>query len=713
MRGKNAMLLLLFAIGFISMGTQIFLIREFFKVFGGNELVAGVVLSTWMLLTGAGAWMGRFITHPHKGLHRLLLSMVALAIFPVFIPIELAWLRIQLFQPGVAAGMVEVLAITAIVLLPFSLLNGVLYTHLGYHLWKQDERCPPSAAYTAESLGAVIAGGLVYFILMVLFDTYLSLWLISVCYLALISIAVCRLSTRRFFAGTMLLVIAIVAILGRTSSLNLSVYLRYHEQRVISCHETPYGEVVVTAGDHQLNYFENGLPLFSTGNVISNEERVHFAMSQHRKAMHVLVISGGYSGVLHEILKYAPRKIDYVELNPALSGVTGKFTMIPAPGVVTIHNADARRFIRTTTEKYDVVLGNMPEPASIQLNRYYTSEFLGALRQVLNPGAVVAFSLPTGNDYVSFKAAKLNGTLYHTLKSTFPHVIIAPASRNYFIASDNPLPGNFLSELEMKEVQTVYVNRYYFDPDQMAERAAGVMKSMPVEATVNRDHHPVAFFYQTDYLLSLLENHPVILILIFTGILLLVLLTLNPVSVAIFTGGFTISSIQVMLLVALQVCLGNMFRETGLVILASMCGLAAGSWLSEKMAVHKPLRLFLILQLLFAAFSMLLPVFILSFGSLSLPEWIALTAISLTAGSGSMFVGLEFGLAARIRAGNPAAANAENYPADLFGAAFGALLFTLFMFPFLGLIWSGVALAFFNIASAAFLFIRQRFFVPL
>ncbi len=191
------------------------------------------------------------------------------------------------------------------------------------------------------------------------------------------------------------------------------------------------------------------------------------------------------------------------------------------------------------------------------------------------------------------------------------------------------------------------------------------------------------------------------------------LLTLNPVSVAIFTGGFTLSSIQVMLLVALQVCLGNMFRETGLVILASMCGLAAGSWLSGKMAVHKPLRLFLILQLLFAAFSMLLPVFIVSFGSLSLPDWIVLTAISLTAGSGSMFVGLEFGLAARIRAGNPAAANAENYPADLFGAAFGALLFTLFMFPFMGLIWSGAALAFFNIASAAFLFIRQRFFVPL
>lgn len=713
MRGKNAILLLLFAIGFISMGTQIFLIREFFKVFGGNELVAGIVLSTWMLLTGAGAWMGRFISHPLKGRHHLILPMVALAIFPVFIPIELAWLRIQLFQPGVAAGMVEVLAITAIVLLPFSLLNGALYTHLGYHLWKQDESCPPSAAYTTESLGAVIAGGLVNFFLMVLFDTYYSLWLISVCYLALVSIALSMLSSRRFFAGTLLLIVVIAAILGHASSLNLSVYLRYHDQRVIACHETPYGEVVVTAGDHQLNYFENGLPLFSTGNVISNEEHVHFAMSQHRKAMHVLVISGGYSGVLHEILKYAPRKIDYVELNPALSGINGKFTVIPAPGVVKVHNDDARRFIRTCKEKYDVVLVNMPEPASIQLNRFYTTEFLTALRQVLNPGAVVAFSLPTGNDYVSFKAAKLNGTLYHTLKITFPHVIIAPASRNYFIASDNPLPGNFLAELEMKGVQTGYVNKYYFDPDQMAERADGVMKGMPGVVAYNSDHHPVAFFYQTDYLLSLLENHPTTLILIFTAILILVLFTLNPVSVAIFTGGFTLSALQVMLLVALQVNLGNVFRETGLVILASMCGLAAGSWLSGKMAVHKPLRIFLMLQIGFAAFSSLLPAMILSFGSRSLPEWIVLTVISLTAALSSMFVGVEFGLAPRVRGGNLAVANAENYPADLFGAAFGALLFTLLMFPFLGLIWSGAVLAFLNIASAAFLFIRQRFFVPL
>ena len=50
----------LVTLGFTSTFTQIYLIREFLTVLYGNELVIGIVLACWMLLTGAGAYLGRF-----------------------------------------------------------------------------------------------------------------------------------------------------------------------------------------------------------------------------------------------------------------------------------------------------------------------------------------------------------------------------------------------------------------------------------------------------------------------------------------------------------------------------------------------------------------------------------------------------------------------------------------------------------------------------
>jgi len=54
--GKNA-IHAGFRAGFISISTQIYLYARIYGVFNGNELILGIMLSAWMLLTGAGAWL--------------------------------------------------------------------------------------------------------------------------------------------------------------------------------------------------------------------------------------------------------------------------------------------------------------------------------------------------------------------------------------------------------------------------------------------------------------------------------------------------------------------------------------------------------------------------------------------------------------------------------------------------------------------------------
>ena len=53
-----------------------------------------------------------------------------------------------------------------------------------------------------------------------------------------------------------------------------------------------------------MNYFENGVVLFSDGNVVQREEDVHYALLQKPMAKKVLLMGGGVTGTLSEILKY-------------------------------------------------------------------------------------------------------------------------------------------------------------------------------------------------------------------------------------------------------------------------------------------------------------------------------------------------------------------------------------------------------------------------
>ncbi|MBP6871594.1 MAG: hypothetical protein KBC43_06280, partial [Bacteroidales bacterium] len=49
--------LLLVLLGFTAMATQVILIREALSIFQGNELVIGMFLGIWMILTATGAYL--------------------------------------------------------------------------------------------------------------------------------------------------------------------------------------------------------------------------------------------------------------------------------------------------------------------------------------------------------------------------------------------------------------------------------------------------------------------------------------------------------------------------------------------------------------------------------------------------------------------------------------------------------------------------------
>ena len=92
--------ILLFLLGLLAVVNQVVFIREFMSVMAGNELILGIVMSAWLVLTGWGAYAGKNGIPKGFSIFRAMAMLVVLALLPLILIAMLYWLKSQLFPPG-------------------------------------------------------------------------------------------------------------------------------------------------------------------------------------------------------------------------------------------------------------------------------------------------------------------------------------------------------------------------------------------------------------------------------------------------------------------------------------------------------------------------------------------------------------------------------------------------------------------------------------
>jgi spermidine synthase len=698
----------LFTLGFSSLATQIFLIRECFSVLNGNELVIGLVLTNWMLLTGAGAYLGRFFGKMKGKIHFLLFLQFLFSLLPILMLLKLDLWKAVSIPSGSAPGLISLIRSMFLFQMPFCLVNGFLFVAYVHVLSEVTGKNASSDSYAVESFGGMFAGLLVnIFVLKFsgMYDGLRILLVINLLVCILYSIT-CGIRSQKMIMIPVCLVFMVIPFFTDLDSYTGKLF--YPDQHLIFHKNTAYGKLDVTMNARQLNYFENGLLLFSSNNEIGNEESVHFAMIQHPYPKNVLLISGGISGTLNEIRKYHPVRIDYVELDPGLISLGRRYSKILDDARIHVIHGDARRFIRQTHEKYDVVLVNLPEPSTLLINRFYSSEFLFELKKVLNSGAVVCQSLPTTSDYVSKTAAKTNSILVQTLKTSFHNVLVLPGQKNYFLASDSSLSPEIASMISARGISNLYVNSWYLDESSLKERSEYIQANLDKNAKVNSDFRPVAFFRQLHYWTTMFEWNIIVTTIVIILLISLVLFSLNKISLGLFTGGFTASSLELLILVSFQVIYGYVFLATGIILAIFMAGLALGAFSFHKV-IHVPdQKKYIHIQLCLALFSLGFPFIILAMNLPGMNVIIVQVVFLLLTLLLSFIIGLEFSVAAAIGNRDITVRMSFNYSADLFGSAIGAIVTTLILLPFLGFVYSCLVLVGMNIFSAVFLYLREK-----
>jgi len=698
-----------FVTGFSSILTQILVLREAYSGFYGNELVMGVFLGNWLLLTGVGAYLGgkiNFFSRKYGVLSIAQLGIAVLAPPTIFL---VGVLRVFITTPGEIVGLIPVFGYSILILTPFCVLSGVRFPLASSIIKGEGVEQTPSVSrvYYLEYFGSLVGGFLFSFFFVSLFDSFQAVFLVTSASL-FSAYLLAGISKTRFLKQSILLVAVGSIIFFSLIDLDIvSTEIAFPGQTIIFSAHSPYGKIVLTETFGQFNFYENNLPYFSTESIQKSEEKIHYAMLSHDNPSDILLISGGVSGTLKEISKYSPRKIDYVELDPEILDVGEKYTTNLEYGGVSIFRADARWFVKNTENKYDVIIIDVPDPSSIQLNRFYTTEFFKELKSILNPYGVVSLSLSGGENYLSPESIELNSVVYTTLTENFENVIVIPGSTHYFLASSKPLSYDFEARVIERQIKTQYFESLL--PGVISEdRVKYLNENLRIESKTNTDLFPTSHFQYNQYWLSVFKIKSNKILILLSLIFLLALYTLRskPIPASIFITGFTVISLEIILLTVFQILYGVLYKWIGLVVTAFMLGGVLGAFLGSLILQGRKItaRLLAKLDLILFAFCISLPL-ILRY-CLDTPNIFVIPLLTLVAG---FFSGLEFQVALKTlinQTGKTLYTSSILSTVDLVGACFGALLLSLFLIPLYGVVSVLVFLGFLNLASSVYIWLR-------
>jgi spermidine synthase len=594
-------------VGFTAGIGQIVLMREVIVLFNGNELSLGLALAAWLAWTAVGSAVSGWLTQRSADVS--IAAGIVECLCGLSLPFTLVALRSarallqtvpgELFSPGRTA------LICLVCVSVFCVLSGALFALAAQLLRKSHAALPQlasSSAYLFETAGCAL-GGIATSIALLRFlgSIQIAMLVAALCVGAGVSLF---LRTR---VGTAVAMAAAVAI-----SVPLLVYVAPRVERLtlqrlwpgfnlIASRDSIYGRLTVIGAGGIRSIYDNGTILANVPDPAAAEESVHYALLEHPAPRNVLLIGGGMNGSIAGALKHpAIERLDYVELDPALIAMYRQLFPLES-GLnfsdrrVRVHLMDGRLFLRNSRDRFDVVIVNVPDPANAQLNRFYTTEFFSAVREHLAPGGLLALQLRSSEDYVSPELAAFLRCVNRSLKVVFPRVAVIPGESLHLFAAADPGaltedPRLLIARLKDRNLQTQYVREYFIPfrmmPDRMEQIHA--LLEPTADTPINRDFHPAAYYFN-GILWSAQFGHgyarlledaerisfsKVLAVAIVPSIALLLFFVWCVVA-----SGYTLMTLEILLLLSFQAVFGFLYRELALLIGMFMAGIAAGSWL--------------------------------------------------------------------------------------------------------------------------------------
>jgi spermidine synthase len=663
----GVMLLLSYVLlGCYALIVQVVCIREILVAFYGNELCLGVIFACWLVGVAVGAAIfARIIERIRQ---KLLLYIFLLILMGFLFPLQIYSIRILRsllhIPPGEFISLVKLLFGALSTITPFSFFVGAIFPVACSLLpiTTSQSSSPDSRhigrIYIAEAVGSIIGGVAFTFFLVTRYNAFQiaalsgSLVFLMAGILVLVygdgKLKFVLLIRKMNFA----LLIGVVSFVGcgvygytffsstANTLHNLTIEKRWESMHrdieLVKSVDSKYENLALGIQAGQYVLFTNGQYASIFPDEYGAAVTAHFYMTEHPAPRNVLLIGGGAEGLIGEILKHPVEKLDYVELDPKLLDLL--FEYLPSdtkhalkdPRVSVIY-ADGRYYVKQAERRYDVVILNIPDPTNAMLNRFYTLESFQEVQHILNPGGVVITEV-SSSLHLQEDPANYTGSIYKTLRTLFPYILVVPGTTNTYFATSEPDVITFDTKILGRRylergIVSDYFSEYHYDTLLQQEQIAFIESTLQQRQNtfrINTDFQPVSYFYslilwtqfsETDswkqtksitgqffHILNRLSAW-----WFFVPLILFILIRIMYIFPPFFKGGlggifrkstlkkqtrfnclwaigttgFAGMALELILIFAFQNIYGYIYQKAGLIVAVFMIGLAAGGYSSH------------------------------------------------------------------------------------------------------------------------------------
>ncbi len=748
--------------GFSGLVAEILLLRELLIVFSGNELTIGVILANWLILEAAGCFFpGRLVD---RARHKLEAFALIAALFSLAVPAAIFLTRtlkgLLGASVGESLGLLPIFYASLLILLPASLLHGALFTFSCriYAICSGQETAAAGRVYVYETVGAILGGiACTYFLITHLNTFEAAIGLAALNFImGLILLAPDRQAglprqAMRLSLGALLVLCGYLTLTGQVDALHrASIRAQWRNLNVVHYANSPYGNICVVENEGQYIFFEDGMASIITPapDLVAVEEFVHLPLLAHPAPRAVLILSGGASGVINEVLKHpSVETVAYAELDPLLLSLLHQFSTPLTEAElgderVRVAHVDGRLLLKQTPERFDVIFVGIAEPSSLQANRFFTREFFILARDRLHAGGILVLAAPGSLSLQNEALRDLNSVIFHTLRSVFAQVRTVPGSDgNIFLASDSHETlaldrAQIIGRLYERRLTASTTVPWHIESklhpgwqDWFDRLIAGGSQR------INRDFQPLGLFYSLSYwnavfapgfgrLFRGFERVSLGTVsLLLAGILLLHLFLHSrsrslPIGIpfAVAATGFAGMTYDLVVIFAFQVVYGHVFSWIGLLVASFMVGAASGATFTTARLprLRDDLRFFLGIELALVGLSLALPAALLAIhatagGQNIAPGSVALfLVISFACG---LLVGSQFPVANQLylkQGASLSGAAGLLYAADLLGGWLAGIVAAVVLLPVLGLVETCVAVGLLKLTSFVIMLTQPR-----
>jgi len=287
--------------------------------------------------------------------------------------------------------------------------------------------------------------------------------------------------------------------------------IKYGEQKkyldkVVYAKQTKYQRIVMTQWkDEYWLYLNGNLQLSTIDEVMYHEPLVHPAMQLHPHPQNILVLGGGDGCAVREILKYnSVENITLVDLDPAMTKLGLAHPVWTAQNgnalkdpKVEVINKDGFSFLANQKQFYDVIIVDLPDPKTVELNRLYSQEFYRIAYRHLRPNGI--FITQAGSPYFATRAFNC---IFETMTSAdfktvaLHNQILSLGEWGWVLGVKTDQDFDVkakMQSIDFEDIETEWINQ-----EAMQLITSFGKNIFPIEADsvdINRIHDPVLYKY--------------------------------------------------------------------------------------------------------------------------------------------------------------------------------------------------------------------------